>query len=192
VTFLTDFADQAVVLPLALVVAGLLACFGRWRALAGWVVSTGGASAATFLLKLVFGACGAAFGLGIESPSGHTASATAVYGGLVVLLGAPPAAGIAAAVSIAATIGASRVTLGMHTVPEAVAGGAVGVVAVGALILLTRDARPALPRVALAATLLAVLLLFHGVHLHAEPAIRRLALLLAVWPFSACRGMIGP
>lgn len=190
VAFLTDFADQAVILPVALSVAALLGLLGWWRGAVAWAVSVGGTLVAILALKLVFGACGPAWRLDIESPSGHTAAATAAYGGLLILLGMPPPIALASAAGIAGLIGLSRVELRMHTPPEVALGALVGLAGVVLFVrLMARFARP-VPRTALIAILLVVVLVFHGAHVHAETVIRRLTLLLDVWPFSACRGMM--
>ena len=41
-TFLTDFADQAVVLPVAVAIAFVLAVAGWWRGLIAWLIGVGG------------------------------------------------------------------------------------------------------------------------------------------------------
>lgn len=188
--FLTDFADPAVILPMAFTVAVALALFGWRRGALAWIVSVGGTLAAMLVLKLVFNACGSAIGIAIESPSGHAAAATVTYGGLLVLLGAANAVALAAAFAVAFVVGLTRLVLGMHTLPEAVVGGLVGLAGVLLMIRLVGGTRCPVPRVALIAALLAVLVVFHGAHVHAEPTIHRLARLLEIWPFSACRSII--
>ena len=75
--FLTDFADQAVVLPLVLAVALVLALQGWRRGAAAWLVAIGATFAVILVLKLVFLGCTPLFGpADMRSPSGHVAAAT--------------------------------------------------------------------------------------------------------------------
>ena len=55
---ITDFADQAVVLPLALLVLAALRSRGRGGEAGGWAVVEGGVQLGLLLLKLAVGACG--------------------------------------------------------------------------------------------------------------------------------------
>jgi len=85
---LTDFADQAVVLPLIATVALMLGVLGWRRGALVWLVAVGLSFASVLVLKLVFATCGPAFGLaGLRSPSGHTAAAAVIAGGIAVALG---------------------------------------------------------------------------------------------------------
>ncbi|MBO0710924.1 MAG: phosphatase PAP2 family protein [Acetobacteraceae bacterium] len=188
--FLTDFADAAVILPMAFTVAAALGLSGWRRGALAWILSVGGTLIAMLGLKLVFHACGPAMGVAIESPSGHTAAATATYGGLLVLLGVPSAVAFVASAAVALLVGVSRVALGMHTPPEVVLGALVGLGGVVVMVRLVGATRRPVPRVALIAALLAVVVVFHGGHVHAEPAIHHLARLLDIWPFSVCRGIM--
>lgn len=189
--FLTDFADQAVVLPLAAAIAiGLAACGWRRGALA-WIAAVAGTLGIMGVLKLASHACGPLLpGLHLRSPSGHTAAAAAVYGGLIALLGRRfldrPAWLGAGAVLCAAAIGASRLALGVHSVIEVAIGGIVGVAGAFVLIRLAGRPPPALRPAPLVAAVLAVAVAFHGFHLPAEAAIRDSAL-VHIWPLSACR-----
>ncbi|MBV8092334.1 MAG: phosphatase PAP2 family protein, partial [Acetobacteraceae bacterium] len=183
-TFLTDTADQAVILPLMLAIAAILAARRWWRGLIAWVSCTLCVSAAMLVLKLFFTACGPSLGFShIRTPSGHTAAAAVVYGGLLALGAGRLTASLIAA-ALALIIGITRVTLGMHTIEEVIIGALVGVAGAVALEYFagTRPAR--LQGWTLAGVTLAVLLVFHGLHLHAEPVIRRTAL-LHLWPLSA-------
>ena len=187
-TFLTDFADQAVVLPVALTVAVVLALFGWRRGALAWLVAVLGTLAVMLGLKLLFGACGGLIpGSEVHSPSGHTAAAAVTYGGIALLLGASAGAALATAFASAVLFGVSRVALGFHSVPEVIVGGLIGLA--GALLLVRIAGPPPAGRrnAMLIATLLVALVLFHGAHVQAETAIGRLARLLELWPLSACR-----
>jgi membrane-associated phospholipid phosphatase len=183
VAYLTDFADQAVLLPLAFIVAGCLAISGWWRGTAAWLIGIGATLAMMLLLKIGFIACGPDDIL--RSPSGHTAAAAAVCGGLVAVLGADRRLAVSAAVLAALLIGISRLALGVHTPLEILVGGATGIF--GAW-LVARVAGP-MPkfrrnRVVIAAVLVVVLL--HGMHMPAEAHIRGLAERVAQF-LPACR-----
>jgi membrane-associated phospholipid phosphatase len=190
VRFLTDFADQAVVLPVMLLVALALALLGWRRGALAWVVGVGGTLGVMLLLKLLFSACGDLLpDIAIHSPSGHTAAAAVTYGGLVVLLGASGGTVLATALGVAVVFGFSRVVLGFHTPPEVLLGGVVGLMGVALLVRLAGPP-PAVGRrrnIGLVAACLVGLLLFHGAHVRAETAIGRFARLLEVWPLAACK-----
>ena len=188
--FLTDFADEAVILPVAASVAVLLAVLGWWRGAAAWTVTVCGVLGTMGVLKMVFVACaGPLAGLGIHSPSGHTAASTVTYGGLALLFGrtrmplpllafAPPA--------IALVIGSTRVMLGAHVPAEVALGGLVGLCGAAALLPLAGPQPPLLrwPVIAVAA---AIMLALHGVRLQAEQAIHNMALLSWLHLQALCR-----
>ena len=188
-TFLTDFADQAVVLPLAATVFLLLLQLGWRRGAASWAVCVAGVLGSMLVFKLVILACGWRVPwTGLSSPSGHTAASAVVYGGLLSLLAAPSAAGtLFAALAggcVALAFGLTRLALHLHTVSDVVFGAVVGVAGAVAMRRLAghRPRRALWPRLTLGA--LVVMAVFHGRRLEAETRIRRLA--LDVWPLSAC------
>ena len=183
--FVTDFADEAVLLPLATGVALLFAVLGWRRGAIAWVAAVGGAMATMLLLKLVFIACGPCwFGDALSSPSGHTAAGTAVYGGLAGLLlrRYGPWPRLLAAACIAVVIAVSRLALSLHTGPEVLLGGLVGTA--GAMLFVRAAGAPARVRSwQLAALACAAGVALHGLHLPAELSIRRAA--FDLWPM--CR-----
>lgn len=173
--FLTDFADQAVILPLMLAVALALALGGWRRGAVAWLFGIAATLAAVLLGKVFVCACDPLPMLDLRSPSGHTAAAAVAYGGLLALL-APsgrraPLLAAAGAVAAAVLIGGSRLALGMHTASDVLVGAVAGVA--GALVLarLAGARPPRLPRALPVAAALAVVIVFHGVHLHAEDRI---------------------
>ncbi len=188
--FVTDFADQAVILPVAAATAIVLALAGWWRGAIVWSLAVGGTLATMLVLKLASAACGNLLPIpGLHSPSGHTAAAGAVYGGLLGIV-AERLSGHArwtlpCALSVAVVIGLSRLSLGVHTVAEVVAGGVVGVC--GALALAWQGGLPppGLRLAPMAAWALAAMIVFHGLHLPIESALREDA--GNIWPFSLCR-----
>ncbi len=187
--FLTDFADQAVVLPLAATVLALLVAVGWRKGAAAWALSVCGVLAVMLVFKLVVFACGWRVPwTGLSSPSGHTAASAVVYGGLLSLMAPPSAAGaVFAALAgglVALVFGLTRLALHVHTVADVVCGAAVGVAGTVLMRALAgaRPRRPLGPK--LMVVVCAVVLLFHGRRLEAETRIRWLA--LDVWPLSAC------
>lgn len=184
--FLTDFADQAVVLPLVFAVAIALAAQGWRRGAVVWLGVVFATFAAMLALKLVCLACGPLFGpMDIRSPSGHVAAATVVSGGLAALLFRSRTTILPVAALAGAVIGLSRLMLGMHSLAEVVLGAAVGLGGAAALLHLAGPV-PRLKPGRLAAIVLIVATLFHGLHLPAEAAIRHTAF-RAARLFAVCR-----
>ena len=145
--YLTDFADQAVILPLVLAVAVALAVQGWRRGALVWLVVVAGVFFATLTSKVMFLACSPLFGpIDVHSPSGHVAAATVVTGGLAAMFTRRRASILPAAVLAAIVIGVSRLVLGMHSLPEVVVGAMIGLA--GAVALLRFAGTPPLIRVA--------------------------------------------
>lgn len=187
VRYLTDFADQAVILPLVFAVAIALAVQG-WRSGAlTWLLAVAGTFTATLIFKLVFLSCSPVFGpLDIHSPSGHVAAAAVVTGGLAVMLSHRRTSILPAAMLAAIVIGVSRLVLGTHTLPEVLFGALIGMAGAAALL---RFASPP-PRLRLTPLILVIMVVgtvFHGLHLPAEAAIRHTALRVTDF-IPACRG----
>ncbi len=184
--FITNFADEAVILPLAFAIACTLAALGWRRGAVAWALTVGATLALLLCLKLVAFACGPPL---LRSPSGHTAAAAVALGGLSVVLGHARRSRVVlmAAAGTAILIGASRLALRVHTPPEVVLGGLVGVAGALALDRFAGPAPRTLPLRWLATVSVIVLVLFHGLHLNAEPRIHRLSL-HAARDLNVCRG----
>jgi membrane-associated phospholipid phosphatase len=177
IRFVTDFGDQAVLLPIALMVALGLLSSGWARGACAWLAATVAMSVTVLGLKIAFAACsGWVAATGIGSPSGHTAAATAIYGGLAALMLRRTVLPVALipAVAIGAIIGVTRVALGEHTWSDVWLGFAIGLAAAAAARLLAGPppARPWKRRASIVA--LALALVLHGSRLSAEPTIERL------------------
>ena len=176
---MTDFADQAVMLPVAAVIGLALALSGWWRGCAAWAVAVIGVLGCMAVLKYVFFACSSFLGVtGIQSPSGHTAAAAVIMGGALVLFlrGRIPALVLAAIpLGIAVLIGVTRLAVHAHSVPEVLVGGAVGLAGAGALLFLAGP-RPPVPGWPAALGALAVLGGLHGLHLGAETTLHHFGL----------------
>lgn len=185
--YLTDFADQAFILPLVLAVAVALAVQGWRRGAVVWLAVVGATFLATLLSKLMFLSCSPVFGpLDVHSPSGHVAAATVVAGGLAVMLTRRRDSILPVAFLAAVIIGVSRLVLGMHSLPEVCIGAAIG--ACGAYALMRyAGPTPRLRPAPLLGIIAVVAILFHGMHLPAEAAIRHTAYRAANL-IPACRG----
>ena len=108
-TFITDLADQAVVLPLVLAIGIALLAQGWRRGAAAWAVAVVATFAAMLAMKLIFLACSHSFGnIDIRTPSGHVAAATVVTGGLAALLLRRRASVLPLAALAAIVVGVSR------------------------------------------------------------------------------------
>ena len=176
--YISNFGDQAVVLPLAILVALGLAGSGWGRGCFAWVVAVVGTLGAMLALKFVGAVllhhAGGHFG---GSPSGHVAAACVLYGGLSVLLlqGRLPRVGLALfPAAVVLVIGYTRIRLGAHTMPEVVLGAAVGAAGVVVLAVLAGP-RPRVATWPLLAAAASVALTFNGLHINAEHAIHTAA-----------------
>lgn len=193
--YVTNFADQAVVLPLTFVVAVVLFTAGWRRGAVVWTATIGATLAVTLLLKIVLFSCGHLIpNLVVQSPSGHTAASGAVYGGLAaivarIVLGANSRRRHlwvwAVTILVVITIATSRVMLGAHTVPEVISGGIIAVCGAVTFDWLAGTAPPTLRLRSLAAGAIIVVVLLHGFRMPAEAAIHRYA--YDLWPLSSCQ-----
>ena len=170
--FLTDLADQAVVLPLILAIAATLGAQGWRRGAAAWLAATCATFGTMLILKLVFLGCGGTLGMTrVTSPSGHAASAALLCGGIAARFIASLPATLIAALAGAIVIGATRVGLGVHTQEEVIIGGLVGVAGAAALLRIAGQP-PRLRAWPLALVILCVVAALHGTRLPAEVTIR--------------------
>lgn len=189
--FITDFADQAVTLPLAIGASILLAASGWRRGALAWMAVISAVLGTMMLLKMASITCGPLLiGPEIRSPSGHTAAAAVVYGGLPAILLRPFTGRVRWALLLAALaaacIGASRLVLGVHTIGEVAVGAAVGLAGAAALSWLAGKRPEDLGLRRMLTTGALIVAILHGFRLPAEAAIQRAS--LRVWPFSECLG----
>ena len=189
--FLTDFADQAVVLPLAVAILAVLLGLRWFRGALAWALAVCFTFGTILLLKVVCAACAIHLtATGLHSPSGHTASACLVYGGLFVLLARRPARMLPAlllAAGFAFVFGSSRIALHAHTLSDVAVGAVVGLAGVVVLVVLAGPRSPLMSRWPMATAVLAVVVVFHGLRLPAEDTIRMFAYLDWIPFLSACR-----
>lgn len=180
VSFITDFADQAVILPLVLAIGIALLAQGWRRGAAAWMLAVVATFATMFALKMVFFACSQTFGtVDLRTPSGHVAAAAVVTGGLAALVLRRHASVLPVAAFAAVVIGLSRLVLGAHSLPEVVLGAAVGLAGAFALSWMAGSPPPGLGLRRIAIIALAVVVVFHGLHLPAEAHIHATALRVA-------------
>lgn len=178
--FLTDFADQGVVLPVfaAVAVTLLLQLHVRialaWFAVAGFVLGT------MLVLKLagyISEDLAPALNLarlGLVTPSGHVAAAATAYGGLTGLLGRESGVrrSCLAALAVAGLIGVTRLALGEHTIAEVVVGGVIGVLGAGMFAAFAQGRLGRRDGAALLGVTVVVALACHGAHFSPEAAIQ--------------------
>jgi membrane-associated phospholipid phosphatase len=168
--------------PTLLLLAGLAMFFYLWtddrrRPLAqGWAVAFGLCVALTLAGKFIFYLIGDGDrnSTAFQNPSGHVAIATGFYGCCALLLarGRPQSTRALITVGAAMLVGllaASRIALGLHTLPEIAAGFAVGAVGLAVFGLHVSRGR----QVAINASQVAALLLLIGVtHYSLDPGKR--------------------
>ncbi len=174
--FISNFADQAVVLPLAVVAAFGLLLARWWRGLLAWSVCVGAVLGTMLVLKIAGLELSLYLGWAAAlSPSGHVAAGCVVYGGLAVLLlrgRAPPLLVASMPILVVTVIGFSRLRLGAHTPLEVVVGAVVGLLGAGSLAWLAGP-RPVINAWPLVAALSGTVLAFYGLHIPAEQAIHQ-------------------
>ncbi|MGI4802053.1 MAG: phosphatase PAP2 family protein [Janthinobacterium lividum] len=182
--FWTDFADGAVMFPLGIAIALALLILRQHRAALVWSLAIGCVWGTMLVFKLagymIEGLLPASplSMIDLVTPSGHVASATVVYGGLIGLLLWRPdtlvVRTLLATAVIAAGMSVTRVMMGAHSISEVLTGAAVGIVGVYCLtaagVQVERRAR--LPLVIVAAL---VMVTQYGTHLGWEQTIHHIA-----------------
>lgn len=176
----TDIVDQAVILPLVAMIALMLALQGWRRGAIAWLAATAGTFGLVLILKLILIGCGDAMQISwLRSPSGHTASAALISGGLVArfIFSAPLTLMVATVAAI--VMGYTRVALDFHSFWETVTGGVIGIAGAVALARLAGPPPPARIRPLIVVVAL-VILAFHGRRLPAEMTIQQTSPLIRV------------
>lgn len=183
-TYVTQLGDQGVILPFVVSVAFVLVAAGARREALYWCAAIFAALFGSLLAKIVFIPCGHLLsGLDIRSPSGHTAASVAAYGGFAVLSAkfardhSMRALLVGAASAGIVGIAISRFMLGMHSVPEVLLGGLIGLSAPAILYRAEPPASEPKPRPAPWLLLLpiALAILLHGASLPVEDRIAAFA-----------------
>ena len=178
-TFVTDFADQAVLIPAAIAVAVGFAAAGWYRGALAWSGVLACTWVSILLLKLACLLFGSLWMEGLHSPSGHTASAAAAAGGFLGLIvrrhGGDWRWTVPISAGFATVIGLSRLALYVHTGLDVLVAGVVGVISAMAIVMLAGPPPSKMRLSPIMAALAIVILLLHGSQASAEIAIRRIA-----------------
>jgi hypothetical protein len=182
ITLITGLGDAALLLPAAALLLIYLVRTRSWRAAVDWMVVLALCAGLTVVAKMLFHACGGRFpALDIRSPSGHTSLSTTFYGCGAIMLSANQSWGRRLAILLAGAalilaIAASRVALHVHTVEEAVAGFAIGLLCIGFFATRYLPRAVYLPYWPIPVTvIIALALLTHGRHLSVEGLLDRVA-----------------
>jgi hypothetical protein len=182
ISLITGLGDAALLLPAAALVLLYLLRTRSWRAAMGWVAVLALCAGLTVVAKMVFHACGGQFPtLAIRSPSGHTSLSTTFYGCGALMLSTNQSWGrrlavLLAGVALIVAIAASRVELHAHTIEEAVAGFAIGLLCVGVFVIYYLPRAVYFPYWPIPVTaIIALALLTHGQHLSVEGLLDRMA-----------------
>ena len=187
-TFITDFGDLAVTLPIAAMILVWLLRSAESRLLAGaWALAVVMCGGAIGLLKVYFSACSTSI---VENPSGHVGMSTLVYGGLALMVAvrwrrtAVPVT--AAGLGIIAAIAVSRVMLGAHDTAEVLVGLAVGAAALAIFAKALIQDLPVVPAKPILASVVLIIVLLHGQQVQAEQLIRTIGSYLHAQHAIAC------
>jgi membrane-associated phospholipid phosphatase len=130
-----NFGDSAILLAGSLFLLGLLLWLGRRADALAFLAALTVCLATALAAKLFFHACEASvLASGVDNPSGHVSFGAVFYGCVALMVGAGrprwQRIGVyAAAVLLTLLIGASRIFVGAHTLPDVWAGGAIGAAA---------------------------------------------------------------
>ncbi len=190
---ITDLGDSATLSAICLVSVAFLAWSGHRREAGAVLLAWLTAALAIALLKIAVAGCGLhLFRLDIRSPSGHAAMSASVLGSLAAvasrqLTGRRRLLAVLPAALLVGAIAATRVSLGIHSLHEVLAGLVVG----GSVALLARRwmrgvAHAPLDLRRLSLSLAVVALAMAGTRLPAERVIRMIsASLRAHAPFCA-------
>lgn len=180
----TSLGDQAVILPILVLVTLILLVSGQRRAAFWWAFSVALVLGLVLAAKIAFIPCSTYLLVpGLRSPSGHAGASMALYGGLGVLIArltpVRPLRVVAllSGFLLALAIAVTRIVLEAHTPAEAIFGSLIGIIAPA--ILATRPVlfvRPIQLRwIWLLLGPLALGALLHGVELGAETVIVQVA-----------------
>ena len=179
IKFITNFGDEAVILPLIFVTTILFSVAGWIRGALVWFFGVSLTVGCIILVKMFgllwaewYGGYGRSFSL-----SGHVAAITVVYGSLLhififsrfrswLIAALPP-------IVIAVILSYTRLYLMAHTLAEVVAGTSLGVIGAVVTERFTPESPDGLMRWCMPVILM-VMFIFHGYVLEAEPALQRI------------------
>jgi len=183
-TSLTNLADPAVLLPLAIAILLWLLVMRSSAAAAWWLIAVAICIGGTALLKIYFFACPPMTDL--HSPSGHTSLGTLVYGALFMFVAVETRSWqrwvvTSIGVLFILSIAVSRTLLHAHSALEVWLGLLIGGVALAIFTKTYLSHHPM--RVWLQPLVLAVvilLIMFHGHELRAEELLDRISVYLEI------------
>ena len=177
--FVTDFADQAVLVPSAIAVAIGFGTAGWHRGALAWSGVLACTWVSILLLKLACLLCDPLWAEGLHSPSGHTAGAAAAAGGFIGLIvrrrGGDWRWTVPISAGFATVIGLSRLALHVHTGLDVLVAGVAGVGSAMVLVMLAGPPPPKLRLSPIITALAVMILLLHGSQASAEATIQRIA-----------------
>lgn len=178
--FVTDFADEAVILPMTFAIGLTLWLLGWRRGAVSWVAIVCCTLFTMLLLKLLGVACGPNHLPRMRTPSGHTAASAVLAGSFTALLSQrhQRVAAMVAACAAAGVIGLTRYLLGFHSISEVLVGAFVGISGAVAFAWVAGPA-PRMQLWWLAVPIALVLPVFHGDRMNVEPHIWRAAYLIS-------------
>jgi membrane-associated phospholipid phosphatase len=142
-----NLGHSAILLPASLVLVGCLLWFGRRADATALSAALTICLLVTLVAKLAFHACESELpALGIQTPSGHASFSTVFYGcgALIAMAGRPFWQKISVYVGtvlMVLLVGASRVVVRAHTLPDVIAGISIGVFAIVVFQLLRGPSR---------------------------------------------------
>jgi membrane-associated phospholipid phosphatase len=181
----TDLGDSAFLVPISILLFLYLLYLGAMRTALIWATTVMICVLLTAAVKIGFRTCPLTSPPWyVRTPSGHASFGTTVYlcSALTLASGRrwwTRLAIIGTGAAIAALIGASRVLLHDHTVPEVLIGFLIGAVAVGWFAAgYVRGRQPRLPWQPAVVTAAVMLLAIHGHHLDFETLFAAIAALL--------------
>lgn len=180
---ITSLGGAGLTLPLALAIALWLAIGYTWRMAAAWLLVLGAAIGVVTVTKLAF----LGWGVGIREldftgVSGHAMLSTAVYpvALFLMLLPARPSfrlAGVLLGLAAGMIVSLSRVVLSAHSPSEAITGCLVGALAALLFVRWAWRAEPGrLSAWPVVASLMALTVLLHGVHVPTQRWVTHIAL----------------
>lgn len=189
--FLTDFADQAVIMPVVFIIFLCIAKANKKQALV-WL---GGIGAFLFLVligKMFVHACGQYLPeWDLKSPSGHTASSSLVYGALIgyIIQDKTFYRTFLIAFLIAIIFGFSRLYLEVHTVADVVTGGLIGTLGATMVrylqVKIENTTELQMIHIRKIAIVVGVVFIaLHGIHFNQETKIHGYS--RVIWPMTLC------
>ncbi|MGO4870646.1 MAG: phosphatase PAP2 family protein [Roseiarcus sp.] len=185
-SFVTDFGDSAVTVPIALAIALWLLASDAWRGALAWLSLFGAGALSVFCTKVAY----AGWGVGVREIdftgiSGHAFTATSALAVAGYFLGgncSKPADIVGGSLGFLAgvVVGVSRVVLGDHSVSEAVVGCALGgAIAVAAIAIIRPRVRIVAAPLVFAFTIVALAFALHGQKAPSEQLAVKVALFLS-------------